>query len=152
MVSLFTLDAASWRNCLGRSARPARYRTGTSYPNQNRESGWYITNRGSQLETYRSPDVEHDIGGPRQGFPSTPRILCPVPYADLGEGQDDDDDSKKHVEVVLQRTASAGGFGLPQVDDVADQNLHEIEDEDRESELLNYGLETHAQKKRTTIL
>lgn len=84
----------------------------------------------------RSPDVEHNIGGFRQGVPTgSPGVLRPVSSADLGKGQDDDDDSEKHVEVVLERTASGSGFGLPHMDDVADKDLDDIEDEDRESEL-----------------
>jgi len=50
----------------------------------------------------RSPDVEHNIGRFRQGVPTGSHgVLRPVPSADLGEGQDDDDDSEKYVEVVL---------------------------------------------------
>jgi len=83
----------------------------------------------------RSPDVEDDVGRLGQGVPTgSLGILCPVPGADLAKGQDDDDDSKKGVEVVLERTASESGFGLEPVDDVADENLYDIEDEDGESE------------------
>ena len=61
-----------------------------------------LSNRESQLKTYRSPDVEHNIGRLRQGVPAGSHgVLRPVPGADLGEGQDDDDNPEKHVEVVL---------------------------------------------------
>jgi len=83
----------------------------------------------------RSPNVEHNIGRFGQGVPTgSHRVLRPVSNADLGEGQDDDDNSEEYVEVVLYRTASGGGFGLEPMDDVADENLDDIEDEDRESE------------------
>jgi len=45
------------------------------------------------------------------------------------------------MEVVLQRAASASGFGLEQVDDVADKDLNDVEDEECESKLLNHGLD-----------
>lgn len=101
---------------------------------------WDVTNREG---AYRSPDVEHDIGGLGQGVPAgSLGILGPVPSADLAEGQDDDDNSEEHVEVVLQWTAPESGFGLELVDDVADEHLDDVEDEERKSELLSYGLDT----------
>lgn len=90
-----------------------------------------------KLKAYRSPNVEHDISRFRQGVPTGSQgVLRPVSNADLGKGQDDDDDSKKYVEVVLYRAASGSGFGLEPMDDVADKNLDDIEDEDREPEAL----------------
>ena len=47
------------------------------------------------------------------------------------------------MEVILRWAAPVCRFGLVQMDDVADNDLGDVEDEKRESELLSHGLDTH---------
>jgi hypothetical protein len=52
---------------------------------------------------------------------------------DLVERQADDENAESNVDIVLYWTAAEGGFGLETVNDVADENLDDVEDEERES-------------------
>ena len=45
------------------------------------------------------------------------------------------------MEVVLGRAASEGGPGLEHVDEVADDDLDDVEDEKYKSESLSHGLD-----------
>jgi len=121
------------------------YRRGITYPTSatfsknvlcsNATSRWY--------RTHRDPDVKHDISGFRQRIPTgVLRVFLLVPKADLITGYTDDDNPKNRVEVVLRRAASESGFGLEQVDDIADDDLDNVEDEKSESESLSHGLDT----------
>ena len=101
--------------------------------------------------THRNPDVIDDIGGFGQGVPiGDLGPLRFVPETDLIKGYPNDNDSKNCVEVVLWWAAFEGGFGLERVDDVADDDLSDVENENRESKSLSRGSDTYRQER--TIL
>jgi hypothetical protein len=87
-----------------------------------------------QKRNNRDPDVKYDIGSFWQGIPTGDLgVLLLVPSADLIKGCGDDNKPKNRVEVVLQWAASVRGFGLEYVDEVADDDLDDVEDEKYES-------------------
>jgi len=55
------------------------------------------------------------------------------------------------VKVVLQWTAPEGGFGFVQMDNVANEDLDDVEDEECESKLLNHGLDPHEGGRSSTL-
>lgn len=65
---------------------------------------------------------------------------------DLVERQTDDKNAEKNVEVVLYWTTAEGGFGLEAVDDVTNEDLDNVEDEERESKTLNHNRSEYNEK------
>jgi len=83
-----------------------------------------------QNRNKHSPDIIYDIGSFRQGTPTTGAgVFILVSGAYLIEGRDDDGDTEEYVEVILYWTASEEGFWLEQMDDVAEEDLGDVEDE-----------------------
>ena len=61
---------------------------------------------------------------------------------DLIKGCSDDNKPKNRVEVVLRWAASESGFWLEEVNEVANDDLDDVEDEKYEPKSLIHGLDT----------
>jgi hypothetical protein len=101
--------------------------------------------------THHNPNIEYDIGGMRQGaLTGIQRKFVLVPSMDLKERCANDNNAKEHVEVVLGWTTAERRFRLESVDDVAQKDLDNVEDEERESKALGHNQDNHNEEFRST--